>query len=303
MVRCQSPIIEMSVGACLSRATKRLQMRTDIPQLEAEVILAHVLDCSRADLYAHPERALQPWELAAFLALLDRRDQGEPLPYLTGRVEFYGLEFVIDRRVLIPRPETESLVELALTHIARLAALKHYPGQLRGDTSRPVIVDVGTGSGCLAVTLAVHTPRAHIYAIDLSSEALAVARTNAERHQVANRITFLRSDLLQELPEPADLIVANPPYIASEEWPALPHEVREHEPRLALYGGPDGLDIIRRLLSEAPALLRPDGAMLLEIGATQGQAALYLAHQAFPTAAVTLHSDLAGHDRVLCVST
>lgn len=303
MVQAQPQIIDTTVTASLSHAAKRLRTRTDAPQLEAEIILAHVLDCSRTDLFAHPERSLRPRELAAFLTLLDRRALGEPLPYLTGRVEFYGLEFTIDRRVLIPRPETETLVELALSHVAQLSALRPHSGQRPGDALGPVLVDVGTGSGCLAVTLAVHTPRAHIYAIDLSSEALAVARANAERHQVANRISFLNSDLLQDLSEPTDLIVANPPYIASEEWPTLPQEVREHEPRLALYGGPDGLDIIRRLLSEASTLLQPNGTILIEIGATQGPAALNLAHQTFPTAAVAIHPDLAGRDRVLCINT
>jgi release factor glutamine methyltransferase len=301
LVPSQPLINRTTIAAILSRAGKRLRTLTDAPQLEAELILSHVLDCRRADLHAHPERSLRPQELAAFQTLLDRRALGEPLPYLTGHIEFYGLDFNTDPRVLIPRPETETLVELALTHIARIPSCQRQPAQHLGDVPRLVLADVGTGSGCLAVTLAVYTPRARIYALDLSSDALAVARANAQRHRVASRITFIKSDLLTALPEPADLIVANPPYIASEEWPTLPQEVREHEPRLALYGGPDGLDIVRRLLREAPAYLRRGGAVFIEIGAKQGPAAIHLARQAFPAAVTTVHPDLAGRDRVLCV--
>jgi len=301
LVPSQPLINRTTIAASLSRAGKRLRTLTDAPQLEAELILSHVLDCRRADLYAHPERSLRPQELAAFHSLLDRRALGEPLPYLTGHIEFYGLDFSIDPRVLIPRPETETLIEVALTHIALIPSFQRQPDQHPGEVPRPVLADVGTGSGCLAVTLAVHAPRAHIYALDLSSDALAVARANAQRHRVASRITFIKSDLLAALPEPVDLIVANPPYIASEEWPTLPPEVREHEPRLALYGGPDGLDIVRRLLREAPAYLRREGAVFIEIGAKQGPAAIHLARQAFPAAVTTVHLDLAGRDRVLWV--
>ncbi|RMF27250.1 MAG: HemK family protein methyltransferase, partial [Chloroflexi bacterium] len=165
----------------------------------------------------------------------------------------------------------------------------------------PTIADVGTGSGCLAVVLARRLPQARLYALDLSPEALALARRNALRHGVADRIRFLASDLLQALPEPVDLIVANPPYVAEAEWDRLPRSVRRHEPRLALAGGPDGLAVIRRLLAQAPAYLRPGGRLLMEIGAGQGNAVLALARAAFPTAQIALHPDLAGHPRVLAV--
>lgn len=257
---------------------------------EADLLLAHVLGLSRADLYAYPERLLLPHQLAHYQTLLNRRARGEPLPYLTGQVEFYDLDLAVDARVLIPRPETETLVDLALQLVA---------ARDQGPGSRFSLADVGTGSGCIAIALAVHAPRAHVYALDLSPDALDVARANARRHQVAGRITFLQSDLLAALSEPVDLIVANPPYVAAGEWSALPPEVRAHEPRLALYGGPDGLHVIRRLLNRAAVYLRPGGAMLVEIGAWQGAAATHLARQNF--ADVTLHSDLAGRDRVLCV--
>ncbi len=172
-----------------------------------------------------------------------------------------------------------------------------------GKDRRLLIADVGTGSGCIAIALAVHAPQSVVYALDLSPEALSVARANAKRHRVADRITLLQSDLLTSLPEPVDLVVSNPPYIADDEWPVLPCEVREYEPRLALHGGFDGKDVMRRLLRQTPAHLRPGGALLLEIGATQGAAVTSLARQVFPTADVTLHADLAGRDRVLCIKT
>jgi release factor glutamine methyltransferase len=147
----------------------------------------------------------------------------------------------------------------------------------------------------------VHAPQARIYALDLSPDALQVARANAQRHGVAQRITFIQSDLLAALPQPVDLIISNPPYIAADEWPTLPCEVREHEPQLALDGGPDGLDVVRRLLEQARGNVRPGGALLVEIGAGQGAAATHLARQICPTASVRLQADLAGRDRVLCV--
>jgi release factor glutamine methyltransferase len=314
-----------TIATVLTRAAARL-ICNDAPRLEAEVLLAHVLGLSRADLYAHPERSLPPQRLANYQTLLNRRACGEPLPYLTGHIEFYGLDFAVDPRVLIPRPETETLAELALALIAPIPKRIRAQDRPALRAARPTVADVGTGSGCIAISLAVHAPHVHIYALDLSPDALTVAHANAERHGVADRITFLQSDLLTALPGPVDLIVANPPYVAAQEWPTLPREVREHEPRLALYGGLDGLDVIGRLLSQAKDHLRPEGALLLEIGDAQGAAAIRLAHQIFSVghlqggaapgvsreglepntylaADITLHTDLAGHDRVLRVKT
>ena len=278
---------EHTVASSLAHAVNCLRGRATNPRLEAELLLTHVLDCSRAHLYAHPEHPVRSRQHAGYQELLDRRAQGEPLPYLTGHLEFYGLDFAVDPRVLIPRPETETLVELALELISR------HPS--------PLLADVGTGSGCIGVALAVHAPLARVYALDLSPQALRVAQANALRHEVADRVTFIQADLLEALPEPVDLIVANPPYVAHQDWPSLPPEVRAHEPRLALDGGPDGLDLIRRLLHQAPTYLRPAGAILVEIGATQGPAAARLARQAFATADVTVQTDLGGRDRVLCI--
>ncbi len=278
-----------TIGATLAHAAGQLQARTDTPRLDAELLLAHVLGLSRAGLHTYPERPLLPHQQRDYQTLLSRRARGEPLSYLTGHVEFYGLDLTVDARVLIPRPETETLVDLALSLIPPHAPL--------------TLADLGTGSGCIAIALAVSVPHAHTYALDLSPDALAVARANAERHGVASRITLLHSDLLTALPRPADLIVANPPYVAAGEWTRLPCEIRAHEPRLALYGGLDGLDVIRRLLDQVPTHLRPGGALLVEIGATQGATVTRLACRTFPTAAITLHTDLAGRDRVLCVQT
>lgn len=271
---------DWTVGQALRAGTDRLRATTDVPRLEAEVLLAHVTGLSRTALLAHPERALSPEEAQEYARLLERRATGYPLPYLTGRAEFYGLEFMVTPDVLIPRPETEVLVDRALT--------------LRPRT----VIDVGTGSGCIAVALAVHLPEARLWATDLSFAALRVARENARRHSVADRIIFLQADLLAPLTGPADLVVSNPPYVADEEWDTLPESVR-HEPYLALYGGKGGLEVIRRLLAQAPRLLRSGGTLLVEVGAGQGEKVLTLARTMLPSACVSVLPDLAGRDRVL----
>ncbi|MBN1978410.1 MAG: peptide chain release factor N(5)-glutamine methyltransferase [Anaerolineae bacterium] len=274
-----------SVGRALAQASAKLDAITDAPLLEAEVLLAHVLDASRATLLAHPERILTADQLTTYQTLVSQRASNYPLPYLTGRVEFYGLEFEITPEVLIPRPETETLVDLALAR--------------RPET----IVDVGTGSGCIAVALAVRLPQATICAIEISPAALAVARRNVERHGVADRVRLIAGDVLNPRPSPADLIVSNPPYIPTGDCASLPTSIRHHEPRQALDGGPDGLALIHRLLAQAPGVLKPAGMLLIEIGADQGEAASRLARTYFPEAVICAHPDLAGRDRVLEVRT
>jgi len=281
-----------SVQQALQDAHARLQPITDSPQLEAEVLLAYVLGASRTSVIAHPERTLTRRQVSTYRRLVRRRASAYPLPYLTGRAEFYGLQFEVTPDVLIPRPETETLVDLAVAY-------------------RPAtVVEVGTGSGCIAVALAVHLPEVTVQAIEISPAALAVARRNVERHGVADRVQLMVGDILTPRPEPVDLIVSNPPYIAAGQCASLPASVRDHEPRLALDGGTDGLAITRRLLAQAPAVLRaterarqgekrPGGAMLIEIGADQGEAAGRLARTFFRQAAVRVHRDLAGRDRVL----
>jgi release factor glutamine methyltransferase len=274
-----------SAGWALAQAAVELDAITDMPLLEAEMLLAHVLNGSRTSLLAHPERTLTTNQLTDYKSLIRRRAANYPLPYLIGQVEFYGLDFVVTPEVLIPRPETEILVDLALTR-------------------RPMtVVDVGTGSGCIAVALAVHLPQVTVCAIDLSPAALAVARRNVERHSVADRVQLIAGDVLSPRPGAVDLIVSNPPYVSTGDCAALPVSVRDHEPRLALDGGPDGLGIVRQLLVQAPAVLEPGGAILVEIGVNQGELARRLARTYFPQAAVRVHPDLAGRDRVLEVVT
>ncbi|MBL7062951.1 MAG: peptide chain release factor N(5)-glutamine methyltransferase [Anaerolineae bacterium] len=277
-----------TVGASLRWASGVLRQVTDVPRLEAEILLSHVTGLSRTTLLAHPTIQLsnqQTNKPTNYHALVRRRASGYPLPYLTGRIEFYNLEFEVTPEVLIPRPETETLVDLALTH-------------------RPAtVVDVGAGCGCIAVALAAHLPNATVYAIEIAPAALAVARRNVERHGLAARVHLVAGDVLTPLPGPVHLIVSNPPYVSTGDCASLPVSVRDHEPRLALDGGPDGLSVIRRLLAQAPAKLRPGGRLLIEIGAGQGEAATSLAGASFPQATIRVHPDLAGRDRVLEVQT
>ena len=282
-----------TIGGVLRQAAIELAPVTDAPRLEAEMLLAHTLGASRTVLMAHPERPLASGQLGRYKTLVNRRSSSYPLPYLTGSIEFYGLEFEVTPEVLIPRPETETLVELALARQPRS------------------VVDVGTGSGCIAVSLAVHLPEAVVYAIEISPAALAVARRNAERHGVSERVRLMVGDVLSPRPGLVDLIVSNPPYVPTGECALLPASIRDYEPQLALDGGPDGLAIVRRLLAQAPAVLRepdsstgvPGGGLLIEIGADQGKAARRLARANFPQASVEVHPDLAGRDRVLEVQT
>jgi release factor glutamine methyltransferase len=286
-----------SVGENLRRATLALEAAgVDSPRLTAEVLLTHVLRLTRTQLLSRPEQNIPSDALAHFDRLMQRAAAGEPLAYLIGRREFCGLDFFVNAQVLIPRPETELLVDLALRSLSAGAGKK--------DGLQPVrILDVGTGSGCIAVTLAVRLPSAHVTALDASPEALAVARHNAERYKVAERVTILRSDLLSALhaPFPAyDLICANLPYVPSDELRQLP--VARYEPHPALDGGPDGLDVIRRFLLEAPRAVASRGRVLLEIGAAQGATVSELACAAFPEGRVEVRQDLAGLDRIVSVT-
>jgi release factor glutamine methyltransferase len=195
--------------------------------------------------------------------------------------------------VLIPRAETETVVDLALAHMKKI-----------NDSRQPlVIADVGTGSGCIAIALAIHAPASRIIASDVSHGALTIAKANAIRLKVQERIIFVCSDLLNGLRAPLDLVVANPPYVAHDEWSSLPTSVREHEPRLALCGGPGGLEIIHRLLVQALHRLAPGGTVFIEIGSSQGALALDLAYGIFPDANIKIHTDLFDNDRVLSITT
>jgi release factor glutamine methyltransferase len=263
------------------------------PRLDTEVLLAHVLGWNRARLYARPEYPLTQAQRDAFLSAVQRRIHHEPVPYIVGHREFYRLDFLVDRRVLIPRPETELLVEKALS-----IAVQQEMGK-----GQPLLADVGTGSGIVAISLAVNLPRATVYATDTSSDALVVAKANAARHGVDSRVHLLPGDLLQPLPERVHIITANLPYIPTGRLPTLAPDVVEYEPLTALDGGPDGLQAIRRLLAQAGEWLLPEGAIVLEIGAEQGAEIVALGQRHYPQAQVELLPDDAGLDRVVCIQT
>jgi len=251
--------------------------------LEAEILLRHVLEIDRAQLYAEPDRELSRGQEADFWHLLQRRLGGEPSAYITGHREFYGLDFYIDRRVLIPRPETELLVAEAvrLVPAGNIAA----------------VADIGTGCGAIAISLARQFPGLKIYASDVSADALAVARINGEKHGVADRVQLLHGDMLAPLPGPVDLITANLPYVTAPEIAAS--GLADFEPRLALDGGADGLDRIRHLCQQARDKLRPRGSLLLEIGQGQGETVTGLLRRHFPSASVAVIPDFQGIDRVI----
>lgn len=276
------------VSIALRWATECLHSSgVDSPRLDAEILLAHALQVDRSYLLAHPERTLNAAERARYHQFITRRAQHEPVAYLVGHQEFYGLDFFVSPAVLIPRPETELLVEAAI-------ALG------RASQRRPwLAADVGTGSGAIAVSLAVNVPHVRVYATDISTEALAVAKENCRRHGVSERVILLGGHLLVPLPEPVDCLVANLPYVSYEEWESLPVGIVAYEPRLALDGGVHGLERISDLLASAEPYLRPGGVILLEIGATQGTAVVGLAEKCFPQAQVDLLRDYAGLDRVV----
>lgn len=291
----------VTIGLAIVAATQRLgSAGHDTPRLDSEVLLGHVLGLSRAELYTHSERRLSDADRQAFEELVDRRFKHEPVAYLIGRKAFYGLDLAVDERVLIPRPETELLVDLALDLVAHKA---HVAAQA-GRATPVVMADVGTGSGAIALAVAASAVvQTHIYATDISPAALAVAAENARRLGLVEPVTFLLGDLLTPLPEPVDLIVANLPYIAESEWSALAPDIAEFEPALALSGGPDGLTYIRQLLEQAPDHLRPQGALLLEIGSGQGAQVAKLATSIFPEAFVEVLTDYGYRDRIVRVRT
>ncbi len=253
----------MTVLEVIQRSAEFLAKKgVESPRLQIELLLAHVLKIQRMQLYLNFERELTPMELENLRELVKRRAQREPLQHIIGSTNFCGLEFLVDRHVLIPRPETELLAERAWIFL-----------QQRGKTTaNPAAIDFGTGSGCLAVTLAVKCPAAEIHALDISAEALAVARENATRLKVLERIQFHQGNGFSALAKPRkfDLIVANPPYIASKEIAALEPEVRQYDPTLALDGGEDGLEFYRILARETAKWLGTEGKIMLEFG--EGQA-------------------------------
>ena len=258
------------------------------PRLTAELLLAHELGWQRIDLYTRFEEVLPDEPLARFREKLKSRGRRVPLEYLTGRVEFLGLDLAVDPRVLIPRPETELAAERALALVA--------------DAAKPRALDLGTGSGCIAVAMAAGHEGARVTATDSSPGALAVARANAERHGLAKRIEFLAGDLYEALPEgaaPFDLIVSNPPYVSPAERDSLQPEVRDHEPPEALFTSGDPLEVVARIVRGAPAHLAAGGHLVVEIGSGSGARARDLVGQTENLALIEIAKDLAGLDRLL----
>ncbi|MEW6172589.1 MAG: peptide chain release factor N(5)-glutamine methyltransferase [Bacillota bacterium] len=276
----------MQVQEILKKATEELKAAgIESPRLDAEVLLAAVLRCEKLLFYREPGHRISREQAVAFASAVGRRAAHEPTAYITGEKEFMGLTFGVSTAVLIPRPETELMVETARLLLQRIGS--------------PAVADVGTGSGAVAVSLAVLIPGVRIFASDISSEAIAVAEGNAVRHGVAERVSFYRGDLLEPfLEEEAvfDLVAANLPYVPAGELAKLPEEVR-FEPESALDGGPDGLDPYRRLIPQAVRLVKPGGFVLMEIGPGQGRAAVELLT---PDAwEAVIKPDLAGWERLV----
>ncbi len=296
-----------TVGETLDGLISRLEKTSETPGLDAQVLLARLLDRPRSWVLAHPEAPLTGDRYAALEALVARMEGGEPFPYILGVWEFFGLEFEVTPDVLIPRPETELLVEKALSWLRSRPTLKCRGMDTKSaelDWEIPRALDVGTGCGCIAIALAVNAPELRIYATDISSAALRVAQRNADRLGVAGRVSFLEADLIPDslspnptLPNSFSLIVANPPYIPTKTLHKIP--VYSREPTLALDGGSDGLALIRRILTKVPDRLISGGLLLVEIEASEGPVVLSLASDAFPKARIHLHKDLAGRDRLL----
>jgi len=236
------------------------------PRMNAELLLMFTLGCDRAHLYAHTERELTSGEQARYEQALAQRAQGVPAQYITGHQEFWGMDFIVTPAVLIPRPETEHVVETVLRLIREPGEDARPPLKA---SSFPRIVDIGTGSGCIALALAKELPRAEIHATDISAAALEIARANAARHQLENRTHFHKTDLLQGLDSNAfDFVVSNPPYVGESEEDQVQLEVRKFEPRDAVFAGPTGLEVIERLIPQTHAALKPGGWLVMEISGT-----------------------------------
>ncbi len=259
-------------------------------RLEAEVLVMSVMRMTRQNIFAQQETEVGSRLEQDLAVLLEQRLQRTPLAYILGYREFYGINVMVTPSVMVPRPETENMVEHTL-----------FMALMGMETRELVIADVGTGSGAIAVNLAIHLPSAKIYAVDISEPALDVAAYNIRGHSVADRIRLGHGDLLDPVPEPVDVIVANLPYIPTGRIPTLQPEVQQ-EPVIALDGGPDGLDLVRRLLAQAPEKLKTPGIILMELDPEQFPAAEESARQHFPDAEISAEQDLTHRDRILVVS-
>lgn len=274
----------ITVSHALIECVQTLKTVSDTASLDAQTLLAHILNKPRSWVLAHPDATLSPQANSTFRKNLDELARGVPLPFVLSHWEFYGLNFNITQDTLIPRPETELLVEEALRW-------------LLSDSEHRLVADVGTGSGCIAITLAKNVDDISVIGADISLPALRVASSNAFQHAVGDRILFIQTDLIPPVAKPIDLICANLPYIPTATLHTL--DVVDKEPRLALNGGYDGLESISRLLRQAPQRIAHGGLILLEIDSSQATQAKHLAQKVFPNAHITILSDLAGLDRLL----
>ena len=285
-----------AVAQALLEAAGRLRASgSRSPRLDAELLLATALGLERTSLLAHPGRELTPVEERRFEGYLKRREAREPVAYIRGRRGFRTLELQVTPAVLIPRPETETLVDVALE------ALIDVPACEEDGTYEPLVLDVGTGSGCIALALAAENPFVRVTAVDVDAAAVDVARRNAALLGLGGRVTVAASDLFADL-APAqrfDLIASNPPYVPAAEYDELEPNVRDYEPRLALHGGDDGLDVYRRLIPEAPGRLRPGGVLAVEVGVGEAAAVRELFAAAGAFAPAEERADLAGISRVV----
>jgi len=274
----------VTITQAMSCARKTLAANNiEDPTLDSELLLRYTLKIGRVQLYLGLDHELSPDEYEKFWHLIQRRLNHEPTAYITGHREFYGLDFYVDSSVLIPRPESELLVEKAL--------------ELAQNRPLSTIAEVGTGCGAIAISLALNLPQTKIYATDISASALKVAFSNCQKHGVVDRICLLEGDMLDPLPEPVDFIVANLPYVRESELAHI--NMLNFEPSLALDGGSDGLEKIRRLCTQITGKLHPGGCLLLEIGQGQGEAVTTLLHNLFPSTETEVAPDLSGIDRVV----
>jgi release factor glutamine methyltransferase len=281
----------ITIGRLIDILSRRFSSLSESPSLDAQVLIAHIVHRSRAWVLAHTEYELSPPECEALEKASSKAENGMPLPYVLGSWEFYGRKFYVTPAVLIPRPETELLVEKALDWVDNYDKEK--------SNENLLVADIGCGSGCIGISLAMAHPHLQVLASDISCNVLSVAQRNAIFHSVISQLHLVQCNLIPAISKRFHLICANLPYIPTQILAQL--KVYQKEPTQALDGGLDGLDFIKQLLYASPKYLAPDGLMLLEIGAMQGESVKYLAQAAFPNAVIDLYCDLAGYDRLIAI--